>query len=330
MKIPAKKMTEIYEMIKTPYKVGAVIKRESYLTDSPSVFRWNDKWYMFYIMIDKDVQNSGYETHLASSDNLIDWQYVGKVFERTGEESWDSKQIAGYAAFLDYHFGGTNELIAIDDKYYISYLGGNLNGYETDPLSMGLAYSDSPIQPFTKFENPILSPFDEDAREFETVTLYKSNMFVDDSMTLGHRYINVYNAKATDSKERIYLAVSDDAKHWTRYLDKPILDESNTIENLHISGDPQIVKIDDVYVMFFFRYQGDIDAYNTFACSYNLVDWTVWDGAPLVQAEYEWENVFAHKSWVIKHQDIVYHYYCAVNDKDERFISLATSKEILR
>ena len=152
-------------------------------------------------------------------------------------------------------------------------------------------------------------------------------MFVDESMTLGYRYVNVYNAKATDSKERIYLAVSDDGEHWVRYLDMPILDETNTIDNLLISGDPQIVKIDDIYVMFFFRFNGT-EGYNTFACSYNLVDWTVWEGEPLVKGEYEWENVIAHKSWVIKHQDVVYHYYCAVNDRDERFIALATSKEL--
>lgn len=327
MKFPLKKMVEIYETVKTPHKVGAVIKQEGYLTDSPSVFRWGGKWYMYYIMIENDIQNSGYETHLASSDNLVDWHYEGKVFERTDEERWDSKQIAGYTAYLDQNFGGTNELMPIDGKYYISYLGGNLNGYESDPLSMGQAYSDSPIHPFTKFEKPILSPFDADAREFETVTLYKSNMFVDETMTLGHRYVNAYNAKATDGKERIYLAVSDDGEHWVRYLDKPILDETNTIENLLISGDPQIVKIEDIYVMFFFRYVGE-EGYNTFACSYNLVDWTVWDGKPLVKGEYEWENVVAHKSWVIKHQDTVYHYYCAVNDKDERFIALATSKEL--
>jgi len=330
MNISTQTMTEIYEAIKTPYKVGAVIKQNNHLTDSPSVFRWCGKWYMYYIMIDKNAENSGYETHLASSDNLVDWQYEGRVFARTDSEGWDSKQIAGYAAFSDLHFGGSNQLLSVNGKYYISYLGGNLNGYETDPLSMGLAYSDSPISPFTKFEKPILSPFDADAREFERVTLYKSNLFVDEAMTQGHRYVNVYNAKATDTKERIYLAVSDDAEHWVRYLDKPILDETTTIPNLLISGDPQIVKIGDIYVMFFFRFQGDAGGYNTFACSYNLVDWKVCDGEPLVKAQYEWENIIAHKSWVIKHEDTVYHYYCAVNDKDERFIALATSKEILR
>ena len=63
--------------------------------------------------------------------------------------------------------------------------------------------------------------------------------------------MNAYNAKAQDNKERIYLAVSEDGEHWRRYLDKPIIDETILIDNLVISGDPQIVKIDGLYVMFF-------------------------------------------------------------------------------
>ena len=39
----------------------------------------------------------------------------------------------------------------------MSYLGGASDGYEPDPLHMGLAYSDSPINPggFKKMEEPI-------------------------------------------------------------------------------------------------------------------------------------------------------------------------------
>ena len=147
-------------------------------------------------------------------------------------------------------------------------------------------------------------------------------------MTLGHKYVNAYNAKPVDNKERIYLAVSDDGEHWKRYLDKPVIDETKTVPNLLISGDPQIVKLDDFYVMFFFRSIENGGAYNTFAASENLTDWTIWDGEPLIKPEYDWENVFAHKSCVVKNSGIVYHYYCAVNDKGERFIAAATSEEI--
>lgn len=319
-------MCSIYEQIKTPFKCGAVIKDDENLADSPTVFKHNGKWYMYFIKINKNTGDSGYETHLASSDNLLDWKYEHVVLKRTDDGSWDSKQVAGYAAFADIDFGGSSEMQKVNGKYYLSYIGGALDGYETDPLSIGQAYSDNPIGEFTKFEKPILGPYDSDNRELETRTLYKSYLFVDDAMTTGHKYVNAYNAKAQDYKERIFLAVSDDGENWERYGDKPIIDETQSIADLGITGDPQIVKIGDVYVMFYFRYIKDRGTHNNFACSYNLTDWTIWDGDPLVINEYEWENEGAHKSYVVKSDGVVYHFYCAKNEKGERFIALATSK----
>ncbi len=88
------------------------------------------------------------------------------------------------------------------------------------------------------------------------------------------------------------------------------------------------MKIDDIYVMFYFVCEEGKGAYNTFACSYDLVEWTKWTGTPLVQSEHEWENIYAHKPWVLKDKEVVYHFYCAVNKKGERFIALATSKPL--
>ena len=62
--------------------------------------------------------------------------------------------------------------------------------------------------------------------------------------------------------------------------------------------------------------------------SKDLVHWKVWNGMPLIKNEYEWENLIAHKNYVVKHDGIVYHFYCAVNDKNERFIALATSEKL--
>ena len=47
-----------------------------------------------------------------------------------------------------------------------------------------------------------------------------------------------------------------------------------------------------------------------------------------VISEYEWENKYAHKSYVVKHEGVVYHFYCAVNHNGERFIAVATSEKI--
>ena len=73
-------MQQIYEKIKTPVKLGAVVKWEEYFTDSPTIFKKGDLFYMYFVAISKDCNVSGYETHLASSRNLVNWDYLGTIF----------------------------------------------------------------------------------------------------------------------------------------------------------------------------------------------------------------------------------------------------------
>ena len=326
--ITADEMVAIYNKIKTPIKRNTVIKWDNDFTDSPTVFKKDGVFYMYFISISKDISVSGYETHLARSCDLINWDYIGPVFRRNNANHWDSNQCAGYAAFKDIRFDGSNELSKINDAFYISYLAGNSDGYEPDPLYMGLAKTCDPTvaDSFIRFEQPILKPTDSDSREKETKTLYKSCLFEDILGVTGYPYVNCYNGKAQDDTERIFLAVSDDAEHWERYGDRHVLDMKELDPNTLITGDPQIICIDDIYVMLFFHYTKDKGAYNTFACSRDLVNWRVWDGKPLVEPTEPWENIHAHKTWFIRHGGVNYHYYCAVNSNNERFIAVATSK----
>lgn len=326
--VTQQEMKEIYQKIATPKKLGAVIRMDDYLTDSPSIFKKDGIFYMYYIAIAKDCSVSGYETHLSKSEDLIHWTYCGTVFRRNELDRWDSKQCAGYAAFVDIDYDGTCEMQKVNDNYYISYLAGNSDGYEPDPLYMGLAKTNDPTNQdgFTRFPEPILRPDDADGRKFEKCTLYKSFLFEDTLGVTGYKYVNAYNGKSEiDGTERIFLAVSDDGENWERYGDRPVVDLVTGDPDGVICGDPQIVRIDDIYVMFFFRYIAGKPAFNTFACSRDLVNWTHWDGKPLIASEYEWENVHAHKTWFVRHNNKNYHFYCAVNDKNERFIALATS-----
>ena len=322
-------MEKIYKRIATPKKLGAVMKWENDFTDSPGVFFKDGSFYMYFIAISKDCNISGYETHLAKSTDLVHWEYVGPIFKRNEENHWDSKQCAGYVAFIDIDFDGTNELTKVNDSYYISYLAGNSDGYEPDPLFMGLAKSSDPTNPdgFTRFPEPILRPDDADARYNESKTLYKSFLFEDKKNVTGYKYVNAYNGKAQDNRERIFLAVSNDGENWERYGDRAVIDLITDYPTGIICGDPQIMLIDDIYVMFFFRYEKGKPAYNTFACSRDLVNWNIWMGEPLIKSEYDWENVHAHKTWFVRYNGINYHYYCAVNSNNERFIALAVSEK---
>lgn len=315
----------IYEQIKTPYKYGPVLKIEGRKTDSPVVFKRAGKYYMSYVSIDADCQ-TGYTTHIAESDDLLHWRCIGDILTQSGE--WDSAQSGGYAELQDNLFGGSNELLTVGGKYIFAYIGGSCKGYETDPLSMGIATTKDflDFDGYRKHPSPILSGADPDAREGETLTVYKAHIFYDRQNTLGHPYVNAYNAKDHTQRESIFLAVSDDCITWQRYGERAIIPVTECKDSVRINGDPQIILVDGYYVMLYFIYDLEKGAYNTFAVSRDLIHWTKWDGPPLVKSEYPWENVYAHKQWVIKENGIVYHYYCAVNDGGERYIALATSK----
>ena len=328
--VPENVMRQVFERLKTPYKYGAVLKLPQDLTDSASVFFHDGRWYLYYISISKNCDTSGYTTHIAVSSDLLHWREQGDLFQRDDSGRWDSKQIAGYAALTDLDLFGTNRILPFDGHYYVTYLAGNSNGYEPDPLYMGLARGTDPAngQSFRRFEQPILSPLDADARPDETRTLYKSFLFEDAARTTGHRFVIAYNAKSQDCTERIFLAVSDDLVHFERYGSGPVLDDITGHPGEQICGDPFIRKLGNLYIMVYFRYRYGGKAYDTFACSYDLVHWTRWQGPPLIQSEEPFEDLHAHKPWLVYANNTVYHFYTAVNHTNERFIALATSKPL--
>lgn len=138
-----------------------------------------------------------------------------------------------------------------------------------------------------------------------------------------------YNAKTqpeVEKGERIGMAVSNDMINWYRYGDSAVI-VNGTQQNHGISGDPQIVKIGDVWVMFYFGAFWKPGAFETFACSYDMVNWTKWDGKYLVESSESYDKAFAHKPWVIKWKGVVYHFYNAVGSEG-RVIAVSTSKDL--
>ena len=114
-------------------------------------------------------------------------------------------------------------------------------------------------------------------------------------------------------------AVSDDMISWERYGEGPVITRDKGI-----CGDAQIAKYNDVYVMFYFGAFWKPGAFERFACSYDLVNWTDWTGPDLIASSESYDEKYAHKPWVIKWNGIVYHFYNAVGDQG-RVIALATS-----
>lgn len=326
--VPEKVMQEIYQEIKTPYKFGLVMvpPDNSKMMDSPSIFRFKDSWYMTYIVFD----GKGYETWLAQSDNLLNWDTKGRLMSFT-ENTWDANQKAGYIALQDFNWGGTYEVQKYDEKYWMSYLGGSTQGYEAGKLGIGIAFSEklSEAAEWQRLPYPVISANDGDVRWYDSETIYKSSIIGDKEKTTGHQFVMFYNAKGSDKPagkaeaERIAMAVSDDMKSWERFGDKPVIDHQTGI-----SGDAFISKINDIWVMFYFGAFWKPGAFDRFACSYDLVNWTDWKGEDLISPTEIYDSQYAHKPFVIKYDDVVYHFYCAVDEKGNRGIALATSKEI--
>jgi predicted GH43/DUF377 family glycosyl hydrolase len=324
--VPLERMKQVYEEVKTPFKYGVVIRGEAnQLVDSPSVFRKDGQWYMVYVTITGSV---GYETCLARSADLLKWEKLGKILSFR-PDGWDRWQRAGYLALSDTTWGGSCELQTYDDKYWMSFLGGALQGYETDPLAIGLAWTKTPTEAreWTPLaENPVLHRDQPDVRDFEKVTLYKSNIIWDKAKTLGSAFVMYYNGKIKGGYEKIGMAVSDDMIHWKRYGKDSVVANGEDKQN-GITGEPQVVKMGDLWVMFYFGAFWRPGAFDTFSCSTDLVHWTKWTGPDLVQSSEPWDKTFAHKPWLVKHDGVVYHFYCAVGDQG-RVIALAISKDL--
>ncbi len=333
-------MRKIYEEVKTPFKYGLVLapSDNKHKMDCPTVFRENGRWYMSYLVYNgkSGKDGRGYETWLAESDDLLQWKTLGRImsFPEAGSGRWDENQRGGYISLIDYEWGGSYKAQKFDNKYWMSYFGGIGQGYEQGRLEEGIAYTDGDINKAHEwkcFEKPVLSPLDPDKGWWENITQYKSSVIWDKKKTLGYPFVMYYNAGGVNpansvKAERIGIALSKDMVNWKRYKGNPIVNHEEGI-----TGDGVIQKIGDVYVMFYFsafRKDRPYKAFNTFACSYNLVNWTDWDGEDLIIPSEKYDKLFAHKSYVVKWNGTVYHFYCGVNENDQRGIAVATSKDL--
>ena len=331
--VSAEKMQAVYEEIKTPHKYGLVLAPEtdSLKFDCPTVFRENDRWYMSYLIFD----GRGYETWLAQSEDLLHWTTLGPILSFSDSTDWDENQKAGYPALQDPVWGGSYQLRPYDGKYWMTYLGGGNRGYERGLLSAGMAYttqSPASVHEWTRLERPVLMATDSSARWFENSTIYKSWVMEDEEQLTGYPFVMYYNARGDSlnpgrGAERIGMAVSNNMVDWTRLGAEPVINHHKGI-----SGDAVLQKIDDIWVMFYFGAfwpdRKEPLAYNRFACSYDLTHWTDWEGADLIAPSEPFDDKFAHKSWVLKYEGVVYHFYCAVDQHDNRGIAVATSRDL--
>ncbi|MBR1687409.1 MAG: beta-galactosidase [Prevotella sp.] len=346
-------MQQIYEEVRTPYKYGMVVAPQDnyHKIDCPTVFREGGRWLMTYVVYNgKDgLDGRGYETWLASSDDLLTWHTEGRLLSYR-DEGWDMNQRGGFPALIDWDWGGEYRINRYKGRYWMTYIGGAGTGYEAvrQPLHIGLAWTRGNAGEAHEWQSqedkPLLSIHDKDVQWWEQLTQYKSTVYQlpKGSPALGNgrggeaaRFLMFYNAGGINpannlKAERIGIATSKDMRHWERYAHNPVYaHEAPGI----ITGDAQLARMDSLYVMFYFSaYSPDrpYNAYNTFSVSRDLIHWQDWTGADLIWPSKPYDEMFAHKSYVLKYDGVVYHFYCAVNNAGQRGIAVATSRPMGR
>lgn len=345
-KISQNVMQKIYDEVKTPYKYGMVVAPEDnyHKIDCPMVYREGNRWFMTYVVYNgKDgTDGRGYETWLATSDDLLQWKTLGRLL-CYADKGWDMNQRAGYPALIDWTWNGSYEMAKYKGRHWMSYFGGEGTGYESvrKPLNMGMASTKGDItqaHPWETSPAPVLSINDKSAQWWEKLTHYKSTVYWDRNKTLGKPFVMFYNAAGINpanqlKAERIGIALSSNMTSWRRLPLRTAKRKTGNPVFFHeapgiITGDAQIVKFPHYYVMFYFSAfnpKRKYNAYNTFSVSRDLVNWQDWEGADLIYPSKPYDDMFAHKSYVLKHQGVVYHFYCAVNHAGQRGIAVATS-----
>ena len=344
-------MQRIYDEVRTPYKYGLVVAPTDnyHKIDCPTVFQKDGKWYMTYVVYNgkEGTDGRGYETWLSSSDDLLHWTTLGRILSYK-DDGWDMNQRGGFPALIDWTWNGDYGISKYKKNYWMTYIGGHGTGYEAvrEPLNIGMAWTQDDIiqaHEWQSGDKPLLSINDKDAQWWEKLVQYKSTIYSltpspspkDEGSGLPkelkkYRFIMFYNAgginPANDLKaERIGIALSNDLKKWKRYDGNPVF--ANEVGGI-ITGDAQIAKMGDLYVMFYFKAYDpsrQYNAFNTFAVSHDLVHWQCWEGEDLIKPTKSYDEMFAHKSYVVKHDGVVYHFYCAVNSDQQRGIAVATS-----
>lgn len=344
----------VYDQLKTPYKQGLIefdgFDQTGLEIDCASVYRSNGRWYMSFVSVPEGaIGDQGYTTHLAVSDNLRDWKYVGIIFQNEPKGTADRRlQSAAFPALEDTTWGGSYELEQVDGKYWFSTMEGTVGGYEGEPMNIGLLSTTDPTDPaaFAHEDGLLLTTKDADASVGETAVLYRSNIIHDPAKTTGYEYVMYYNARNKDRLpgygtpiERLFMAGSNDMKTWTRIkstepagdLGAILVLKDSAGKPLRITGDPQVVKMGDLWVINVFSYENS-SAFDTFAVSKDLIHWTPWNGTPTVEKSADKnapDSKHAHKPWIVKDENgAVYHFYTARSKASaRRGIALATNTD---
>ncbi|MCR8631224.1 hypothetical protein [Paenibacillus radicis (ex Xue et al. 2023)] len=324
----------------TPYKLGKPVLVGSGIpghfderaVDCPFVFQHNDQFYMMYVGFD----DTGYQTALATSNDLLEWEHLGVILRRNEGSGWDSKNIAGTWILKENRLDAPPVLKKWNNKYWLVYHAYPEFGYEEGSAKIGIAWTeDESLLEWNRLPEPILTP--EEGADWEKGGLYKECLIESD----GSFYL-FYNAKNKNKGrwiEQTGVAFSTDLMQWQRYEHNPVLKVSPERWDSGFVSDPCILRHNDEWIMYFFGYNYK-QAQEGIALSKDLLNWEKYpDPIIYVGEEGSIDSIFAHKPSVITHKGVLYHFYCSCRlyrdgdrtinyGKEFRTISVAASQNI--
>jgi len=288
--------------------------------DCPLVWKLNDQWQMWYTGFD----GRGYQTALAVSDDLINWEPRGLVMGFGKEGAFDYGGVTfGGALFESYDIKAPRTLKKWNNKYWVLYgCYPKQGGYEIRPGAQGAAWSEDAVNWHRASDYPILSI--KGASEWEKDCIYQPWLLEHEG-----KFWNFYNA-ANGVIEQTGVATSTDMLTWYRYPGNPIVRNRPGGYDEKFCSDPKVFQDGDHWVMFYFGV-GRGGAHIMIAFSQDLLNWES-HPEPLYKAGGNpsgLDKTYAHKvSLVYNDQnDTFYMFYCAVGEKG-RGIGLITSKPI--
>lgn len=322
----------------TPYKLGHPVITGSGVSgafdergvDCPFVFRHNEQFYMMYTGFD----GKGYQTGLAKSSDLLNWQLVEVILKRGESNGWDSLNAAGSWILREHNLYSPPTLKKWQNKYWMLYHSYPGEGYESGPARLGLAWTDdNNLLKWNRLDNPILCP--EDGEDWESGGLYKECLLEHEDI-----FYMFYNAKnktknGENWEEQIGLVTSKDLIHWKRCDNNPVLRVSKGKWDSVFVADPCVLQDGKDWAMYYYGYNGE-HAQNGIAFSDNLIEWEKYPEPILRVGQLgDLDSSHAHKPSVICHENVLYQFYCAcrpvrLGDKTDdsgefRCISVAAS-----
>lgn len=325
----------------TPYKwehpvltgSGAAGTFDEQAVDCPFVFRHENRYFMMHVGFD----GKGYQTGLATSDNLLNWQHYGVILRRGEGNGWDSVNVAGCWILRENDIYGQPALKKWKNKYWLAYHAYPGEGYETGPGRIGLAWTEDPtLLTWNRMPEPILKP--EDGALWEQGGLYKECLLEHDG--LFYLFYNAKNKTEANKSwvEQTGLATSPNLINWTRSAGNPLIRVAPDTWESRFVSDPCVLRLQDKWAMFYFGYDGK-HAQEGIAFSNDLHSWEK-HPEPIIThgPDGSLDSKYAHKPSVITHEGVLYHFYCACRPSlpsdiatcfgTFRTIAVATSKPL--